>query len=223
MSGQRGRGHGARQDAEPLAFVALLLDAIEFLAECRYCGFVRDDRAATSRRLRAIRIVQVEERGLNDYAGAAEAGRMIGIAFDLGGPAFVAANDDAGHVATNGTGRSEEQRHAGRHLLRLIRVGNDFAHRGGAGRTASGTGQGQRGTHHGQEAATAHRIGPLGRIVRELVLHGFPELRAIHVVFQTLPKARFGETFVVRFGWHHDLLNNREAASGTSGGTSNNR
>ena len=39
-------------------------------------------------RLRAVRVVERQHRGLVEDVGAAAAGRMIGIALDLGGPAL---------------------------------------------------------------------------------------------------------------------------------------
>ena len=46
-------------------------------------------------RLRAIRIVQTENRGLREDVGRAAARRMIGVAFDLRRPPFVALDEQA--------------------------------------------------------------------------------------------------------------------------------
>lgn len=41
-----------------------------------------------------VRIVQVQDLGLGEVIGGAEAARMIGVALDLGGPAHVAFDQD---------------------------------------------------------------------------------------------------------------------------------
>ena len=63
------------------------------------------DLATVRQRLRAARVVQIQDRRLSIGIGAAEAGRMLRIALDFGGPSLVTLHKDA-------RGKSA-QRHSG--------------------------------------------------------------------------------------------------------------
>lgn len=147
LRSQRRRRHRPGKQAEFLALVAALPDAIQFLADIVPDILVRRRRTAACRGLRAIRIVEIEDGGLRDDAGGPQAGRVIGVALDLGRPAFIAANDHAGHVTAHRAGGGEVKRDTGGKLIGLVRVRNDLPHRGGTRRATGGTGERQRRPH----------------------------------------------------------------------------
>ena len=77
--------------------------------------------------LRAIRIVETEDRGLREQIGGAAAGRMLGVAFDLRRPPLVALDQHAVPAyPPSGIARGEEQRLAGHVFFGLAHVRNDL-------------------------------------------------------------------------------------------------
>ena len=105
------------------------------------------------RDLRAIGIVELQDRGLREEIGATEARRMLGITLDLGGTPHVALDQQ-----TDGESGAR-LRHGGREIetatrddfLGLLYIGNDLLQRLAA--TGVEPGQGQGGTHELQKAA----------------------------------------------------------------------
>ena len=73
----------------------------------------RTDLAEVGQRLRAIGIVEAEDRGLREDVGRAEAARVQRVALDLGRPPFVALDEQPGGDAA--------ERHRGREEQRLAR------------------------------------------------------------------------------------------------------
>src|SRR5688572_3024732 len=74
--------------------------------------------------LRAVGIVEVEYLGLCDGPGSPEAGRMVGIAFEFGGPALMALGQHALCVTAVGHCGREEEGLAWRDLVVLPDVGH---------------------------------------------------------------------------------------------------
>ena len=134
----------------------------------------RTDAAQFGDGLRAVGVVEGEDRRLREDVGAAAGGRMIGIAFDLGRAALVALDQQAGGDAAERHGGGEEQRLAGHDVLRLPHVRHDQLV--GLARAAGDPGQRQRRAHQLQEAATADRVVPLRGVRRELAVEEVLEL-----------------------------------------------
>ena len=104
----------------------------------------------------AVRIVEVENGGLRRPVGAAQAGRVGGIAFHLGRTAHVALGQHADRVTVTQQGGCVEQRLAGNDFLRGVHVGdNSFGWLLGAG---GQTGHGDRGAQGLEEAAAGDRL-----------------------------------------------------------------
>ena len=99
---------------------------------------------------------------------------MIGVAFDLRRPAFVALDEEADAGAGKRHRRRVEERLAGHQLFGLPHVGNDLLVR--LPRAGADAGQRQRRAHQLQEAAAADRIEPLRGVLRELAMQEFLEL-----------------------------------------------
>ena len=123
-----GRGvRGLRQNPQFCAAigVVLLQLLVEELAEL----FVRGLGGPMHRRGRAVRIVQVENRGLGESVGAATARGMIRVAFDLGRTTVMALDENAEGVAAAVDGRGVVIRDAGDHLLGRAGVGDELLDR----------------------------------------------------------------------------------------------
>ena len=73
-------------------------------------------------RLRAVGVVEAENRRLREQVGGAAARRVIGVAFDLGRAAFVALDQQAHAGAVDRHRRREEQRLARDELFGLADV-----------------------------------------------------------------------------------------------------
>ena len=100
---------------------------------------------------------------------------MIGIAFDLGRPAFVAFDEQARGDAAERHRRRKKQRPAGDFLFRLTDVGNDqFVGLDRAG--GADAGERQRRAHQLEERPAADRIDPLGRVLWKLAMEVVLEL-----------------------------------------------
>jgi hypothetical protein len=98
---------------------------------------------------------------------------VIGVALDLGRPAFVAAHQQSGGVAAQRHSGSEKQRDAGHQRVGLVHVWNNFF-LWRCQRAAGQAGHRHRGAHHLQEAAPAERslpdIGALREFVAQQIL-----------------------------------------------------
>ena len=80
-----------------------------------------------------IGVVQRKHRGLVEDVGGPAAGRVVGIALDLGGPARVAFHQQADRAAGESHRGGEEQRLARHDVFRRIDIGHDVGR--GAGFT----------------------------------------------------------------------------------------
>ena len=135
--------------------------------------------------LRAIGIVQIENRGLREAVGAAKARRVLGIAFDLGRPPHVALDEHRVRVTAVSDRARKEERTPGNDVFRLPDVGNDLFFRlTGAGADAS---QRQRRAHQLQEIASPLGIVPLRRLLRELSVQVVAEFRRIGQLAEAAP------------------------------------
>ncbi len=76
-------------------------------------------------RLRAIRIVQIQDGSLRYGIGGAQTGRVIGIAFDFCRPSFMAFDEHSDGVGAEGHRRSEKHRLAQNHPVRLLHIRNE--------------------------------------------------------------------------------------------------
>ena len=93
-----GEVDGARQDAEPLA--VRLAERRALSGQCRQQRGPRLRLAVADQAAAAVRVIEAEDFGLADRAGAAQAGGMRGIALDLDRPAVHVPDQDAVGVAT---------------------------------------------------------------------------------------------------------------------------
>ena len=151
LVGQRGRGDRLGQDPQAGALGPRLL-----LAKRQQEGLEPVpgfDPAVTRHHLRAIRVVEREYRGLSESVGGAQAGRMIGVPFNLGGPSHLALDQDAAGKPIHRDRRAEEQRFTRNDLLGGFHVRHDRL--GGLNRAAAQAPQGQRGRHQSQELPAA--------------------------------------------------------------------
>ena len=139
--------------------------------------------------LRAVRIVERQYRGLGQRIGRAETGRMPRVAFDLGGPAHVALDQDPGRHSAQRRRRGEEQRLTGDDLLRSAHVRHDGL--GGLARARSEAGQSERGAHELQEfpAARLARL-PLRSLPGEFAEEELLKTFGPGELFQALPEPR---------------------------------
>ena len=135
--------------------------------------------------LRAVGIVEREDRRLGVHVGAAPAGRVIGVSLDLGGPTLVALDQKTRGDAAERHGGGEEHRLAGHQLLGLPHVGHDELV--GLTRAGRDAGQRQRRAHQLEESAPAHRVGPLRGVGRELAVEEFLELGRLGDGFEAAP------------------------------------
>ena len=125
LRGERRRADRLGEDAEPGALERLLRG--QRGADRAEKRRPRADLAEIGERLRAVGIVEPENRGLREHVGRAEAARMQRVAFDLGRPPFVALDEEpGGDAAERHRGRVEE-RLAGDELFGLAHVGNDLS------------------------------------------------------------------------------------------------
>ena len=125
-------------------------------------------------RLRAVGVVQPEDGRLREEVGRSPAGRMLRVAFDLRRTAFVALDEQpCAGAGKRHRGRVEE-RLARNEFLGLAHVRHQLL--GRLARARADAGKRQRRAHQLQEAAAAHRVEPLGRVLRELAVQEFLEL-----------------------------------------------
>ena len=113
--------------------------------------------AEVGQRLRAIGIVEAEDRRLREDVGGAEAARVQRVAFDLRRPALVALDQQAGGDAAERHRGREEQRLARDHLFGLPDVRDDLLRR--LTRAGGDAGQRHRRAHQLQKRPPRHRIG----------------------------------------------------------------
>src|SRR5690606_17610330 len=136
---------------------------------------------------RAVGVVEREDLGLRRGAGGAAAGRVVGVALELGGPALVALGQHAFGEAAVGHGRRVEERLAGRDLGRGPDVGDDLLlgqRRPGAGREA---GQREAGPEQLEEVAAVEAALQRRGLARELLLEELLELLGLGELAQGPP------------------------------------
>ena len=154
LRGQCRRAHRLGQDAEAGAGERLL--SREHRADRPEKGGPRPDLADVGERLRPIRIVEAEHRGLRERIGCAEATGMERIALDLRGTALVALDEQPGRDAAQRHRGRVEERSAGNELLGLADVRHDLFGRLTGARGHAGQRQGR--AHQLQERSTRDRI-----------------------------------------------------------------
>ena len=113
---------------------------------------------------------------------------MVGIAFNLGGPAQVAGGKQAGAYAAHLHRGREIEWNAGNELLRLANIGDDDLFRLlGASRNA---GKCQRCGSELQKIAAVGWIQPIGRSVGEFIVDESLKLFGLRQLFEALPVQR---------------------------------
>src|SRR5262245_46753325 len=127
MSTQRGRGNCLSQNAQPAA--ALVFQPLCFSDQHRQKPIPSLDHAAMRQRLRAIRVVEIENRCLGKRVGGTKASRMLRIAFDLGWPACVSFDQYTKAVAAAGYSRGKILWIARNLLRRVAHERNDLLRR----------------------------------------------------------------------------------------------
>jgi hypothetical protein len=174
------RSDGLRQDAQSRA--------IRFRGVER--GLQRGDEVAPGDRvtepahdLRAVGIVEAEDRRLHDRVARAEARGMRRIALDLRRAVHVALDEHARRDAAERNRRGEEERFAGDGALRLIDVRNDLL---GRRRACGEAGHRDRGAHQLQSRG-GRRPCREERPAAELLVHEVVEDVAARQLFETAP------------------------------------
>ena len=183
---ERGRGNRLRQNADAGATQALLHSEGTF-------GFLQERRpgihiAAIRNSLRAVRVVHAENRGLREDVGAAEAGRMLVVAFDFGGTSEMAFNQHRAGVSTQRHSGRVKPRAAGNDFFRLPDVGDDRLQRqlGATGHA----GERQGSAHQLQKSAAGDGVDPFRCALGEFAVQHFLELGRAGEFLQAAPVLR---------------------------------
>ena len=113
---------------------------------------------AESHGLRAVRVVQVEHRGLGPHARRALRERMKLVTFDLGRAPLVTLHQQAERAAAERHRGGVGQRHAGDHSLRGVDVWDDVFDRAADDVAAGQAGERRRPAQHGERAAPADAV-----------------------------------------------------------------
>ena len=178
---ERRRGDRPRQEPEPRAAVRALL------LERRACAAARNAlhgriSPALGQRLRAVRVVDVEDRGLREDVRAAEARRVQLVALDLDRPALVALGEDAARVAAVEVRGRVEERLAGDELLGRLDVREDPL--GRLPRAARQPRERDGGAHQRQQLAPVH-----ARVDRhpELAVQVLAEILGLEQLLEAAP------------------------------------
>jgi len=182
--GEGGRGHRAGEDAQPLAAG----QRPQALAHLAGEGAPGGDPAVVEDLLRAVGIVEGEQRGLGEGVGGAPARRVVRVPLDLGRPPLVALGEHAQRVAGVGARGGEEEGLAGDELLGLPHIGDDLFQRllGAAGQA----GQRQRGARELEEAPARHTARPLRREAGKLAMEEVLEFRRAGELVEAAPEFR---------------------------------
>ena len=143
------------------------------------------DFAEIGERLRSIGIVETEHGGLREDVGGAEAARMQRVAFDLGRPALVALDEQAGGHAAERHRGGEEERPAENDFFGLAHVGHDLFRR--LPRARGEAAERERRAHQFQERPARHRIGDRLDLRRELVVQEFLKRRIVGLFLERSP------------------------------------
>ena len=166
--GRRGDGLGEQTQARAvgLGHLQARLQGDEEIAPGR-------DFAEVADHLRAVGIVETEDGRLHLRVGAAERGRVVGIALDLRRPPHVALDEHARADAAEGERGGEVERLAGDEVLRLADVRDDLLRRAVARREPR---QRDRSAHQLDEVAAVDAALERQRLLRELLLHAREEV-----------------------------------------------
>ena len=130
LRGERWRSNNSGQDAEARSIVGLHLRC-----ECLRAFHKqrpRLDFAKFGHRLRAIRIVKIQDRSLREHIRGPKARRMIGVAFDLGRTTFVAFHQQTDRVCAKRHRRGIELWLPEGHPIGLLDVRHDVLLRSAA-------------------------------------------------------------------------------------------
>src|SRR5918911_2260159 len=92
LGGQRRRRDGLGQKSQARALLSTLL--VERLADLGEKLRPRTNLVAIGERLRAVRVVESEQRGLREVVRRATTGGMVRVAFELRGPSLVALRQE---------------------------------------------------------------------------------------------------------------------------------
>ena len=139
--------------------------------------------------LRAVRIVQIQQRRLRKRIRLALRHRVLRIALQLDRPERIRLHQHRNRARRERIRRRKVHRLAENQVLGLLDVREDRLVR--LLRATRQSSQRQRSAHHLQEPAPAHRIDPLVRssLPWELLAHQLLELRRIRQLIQVLPEA----------------------------------
>ena len=191
LRGERGRGDGLGEEVDAFAGSGLGDGAGELLLELGELGLL----AAEARMLRAVGIVEVEQRALREGVAAALRSGVLGIAFELDGAEGFALDQHRNRAGGERMRRRKVHRPAEDEVLRLLDVGEDrlVGLLGAAGES----GQREARAHDLEEAAAADGVHPLagGGLAGKLLLHQLLEGGRSGQLIQVLPEALAGLAF----------------------------
>ena len=211
---QRGRRHGARENAQPGALAVPL--GFDHAAERSKKGAPGANVPLLFEGLRPVRVVQGQDLGLSEHVRRAEAAWMPGVPLDLRRTALVALHQHARRIPAERHGGGIEERLAGDEFLGSAHVRHD--HLGRLLRAGRHAGERQRRAHQPQELPTPDRIGELGRLLGELPVEVCLEGIGVGQFFETAPVLRAGragqaglnrsevEIVMVAHRWHVEQL-----------------
>jgi hypothetical protein len=183
LSGERRRGDRFGQDSDARTLAGLL--SLEQSADRGAERAERKNVAKVGEVPRAIRIVKAEDRRLRVQIGRPAARRVIGVAFDLGRPPFMALHEQAEAGAAHRHRRRKEERFARDLFFRLANVRDDFFVRlPSAGAHAR---QRERRAHQLEKTASSDRIEPFGGVLGKFAVEEFLEFGGLGERFETAP------------------------------------
>jgi hypothetical protein len=154
LRGERGRGHARRQHAQACA--APRARRLEHRHELGQARVERRDAPVPDHDAAAVGIVELEDPGLRERVGRPEAGRMLGVALDLGRTPEMALDQEPERPARPGHGRREVQRLARYDVLGVARERMDAL--GRLPRARAEPGEAERAAHEPQEITPPHGI-----------------------------------------------------------------
>ena len=181
--GERGRRNRRRQEMNAGAGTSLLVAQrlLHGADEPRPSPHL----AAEVDRLCPIGVVEIEDRGLRQDVGAAEACRMLWVALDFGRPPHMAFDQNRHGRAAERNRAGEVERPSRNDFLRLPDVRDDgFGGLFGAG---AHTRQRQRGAHQLEEVAASFRVVPFRGLIRELPVQVVAEFRRVGQLAEAAP------------------------------------
>ena len=137
-------------------------------------------------RLRAIRIVKIQNGSLRECIRCAQARRVIQIAFDLGRPSFMAFYEQSDSVRPEWHHRSVKLRLAKNQAVRLLHVRHKVLL--GSAAAPGEPGQRERGRHELQEIPAVHALVPFGgRQARKFAVQQLFKFRILGELLERAP------------------------------------